>query len=264
MRAFLCCENELLDHQEQAHLELALRGDAVQAVLVEAEALAGGQLVVLALVADDGLAFQRGEDGVAGGAVGGQAGALVKGHQHELHVGGADEVEVCDAVLFVRDQVFQLGGIAGFQDVVHGRCLLFQNDFGVDHAAVGGAGAAQGPGRDGQKLPGMQGHFAPFCTQHEPAAALAAQVQGGAVVALGSDGRPAPHGKPCDGDTAAQLGRAGYRHGVPDGADLPQCEEGRSHGFVLLEWVSTLSIPVPASKVCGYNNVKIKKFISLP
>ena len=39
----------------------------MQAVLVKTEALAGGQFVILALVADDGLAFKGGEDGVAGG-----------------------------------------------------------------------------------------------------------------------------------------------------------------------------------------------------
>ena len=49
----------LCQHQQQTHLELALRRDAVQTVLVKAETLAGVQLVVPALVADDGLAFQR-------------------------------------------------------------------------------------------------------------------------------------------------------------------------------------------------------------
>ena len=41
----------------------------MQAVLIKAEALACVQLIVLALVADDGLALQGGEDGVAGCAV---------------------------------------------------------------------------------------------------------------------------------------------------------------------------------------------------
>ena len=63
----------LFQHQQQTHLELALRRDAVQTVLVKAETLAGVQLVVPALVADDGLAFQRGQDSVAGGTVRGQA-----------------------------------------------------------------------------------------------------------------------------------------------------------------------------------------------
>ena len=59
----------LLEHQQQAHLDAALRRDAVETVLVEAEALACVQLIVLALVADDGLALKGGEDGVAGCAV---------------------------------------------------------------------------------------------------------------------------------------------------------------------------------------------------
>ena len=70
-------ENRLFDDQQQAHLELALCGNAVQTVLVEAEALACIQFVVLALVANDGLALQRSQDGVAGSTVRGQAGALV-------------------------------------------------------------------------------------------------------------------------------------------------------------------------------------------
>ncbi|MFR2981357.1 MAG: hypothetical protein ACLTMO_05155 [Faecalibacterium prausnitzii] len=37
----------LLEHQQQAHLEAALRRDAVETVLVEAEALACVQLIIL-------------------------------------------------------------------------------------------------------------------------------------------------------------------------------------------------------------------------
>ena len=37
----------LLNHKQQAHFELALRGNAVQAVLIEAEALACVQLIIL-------------------------------------------------------------------------------------------------------------------------------------------------------------------------------------------------------------------------
>ena len=100
-------ENRLFDDQQQAHFEFALCGNAVQAVLIEAEALACIQFVVLALVANDGLALQRSQDGVAGCTVRGQAGALVKGHQHEFHVVGVSQVQVGDAALFVRDQVLQ-------------------------------------------------------------------------------------------------------------------------------------------------------------
>ena len=100
-------ENRLFDDQQQAHFEFALCGNAVQAVLIEAEALACVQLVILALIANNGLAFQRGQDGVAGCTVRGQAGALVKGHQHEFHVVGVGQVQIGDAALFVRDQVLQ-------------------------------------------------------------------------------------------------------------------------------------------------------------
>ena len=100
-------ENRLFDDQQQAHFELALCGNAVQAVLIEAEALACVQLVILALIANNGLAFQRGQDGVAGCTVRGQAGALVKGHQHEFHVVGVSQVQIGDAALFVRDQILQ-------------------------------------------------------------------------------------------------------------------------------------------------------------
>jgi len=119
----------------------------VQAVLVKTEALACSQLVVLALVADDGLALQCGQDGVAGSTVRGQAGALVKGHQHEFHVVGVSQVQIGDAALFVRDQVLQFGGCACFEDAVHSKVLLFEDDFGIDKAVVG-AGAAQRSGRE--------------------------------------------------------------------------------------------------------------------
>ena len=56
-------ENRLFDDQQQAHLEFALCGNAVQAVLIEAEALACVQLVILALIANNGLAFEGGQDG---------------------------------------------------------------------------------------------------------------------------------------------------------------------------------------------------------
>ena len=56
----------------------------MQAVLVEAEAVARVHEVILALVTDDGFALQRGDDGVARRAVRGQARARVKGHEHEL------------------------------------------------------------------------------------------------------------------------------------------------------------------------------------
>lgn len=63
-------ENRLFDDQQQAHLELALCSDAVQAVFVKTEALACGQLIVLTLIADDGFAFQRGQDALPGARCG--------------------------------------------------------------------------------------------------------------------------------------------------------------------------------------------------
>ena len=140
-------ENRVFDDQQQAHFEFALCGDTVQAIFIKTEALACGQLIVLTLIADDGFAFQRGQDGVAGCTVRGQAGALVKGHQHEFHVVGVSQVQVGDAALFVRDQVLQFGGCACFEDAVHRKVLLFEDDFGIDKAVVG-AGAAQRSGRE--------------------------------------------------------------------------------------------------------------------
>ena len=67
----------LLNHKQQAHFELALRGNAVQAVFVKAETFACVQLVILTLIVNDCFAFQCGQDGVAGGAVWGQAGARI-------------------------------------------------------------------------------------------------------------------------------------------------------------------------------------------
>ena len=97
----------LLHHKQQAHFELALRGNAVQAVFVKAETFACVQLVILTLIVNDCFAFQCGQDGVAGSTMRGQAGALVKGHQHEFHVVGVSQVQIGDAALFVRDQVLQ-------------------------------------------------------------------------------------------------------------------------------------------------------------
>lgn len=57
----------LLNHKQQAHFELALRGNAVQAVFVKAETFACVQLVILPLIVNDCFAFQCGQDGVAGG-----------------------------------------------------------------------------------------------------------------------------------------------------------------------------------------------------
>lgn len=62
----------LLNHKQQAHFELALRGNAVQAVFVKAETFACVQLVILTLIVNDCFAFQCGQDGVAGGAVWGR------------------------------------------------------------------------------------------------------------------------------------------------------------------------------------------------
>ena len=116
----------------------------------------------------------------------GQAGALVKGHQHEFHVVGVDEVEVCNAAVLVRNEIFQFGGLACFENVVHGEVLLFQNDFSIDHAAVGQT-AAEHFGRNGQQLAGMQRDSTALSTQKKYAATFPAQIQGSAVVILRGD-----------------------------------------------------------------------------
>lgn len=105
-------EDRLFDDQQQAHLELALCGNAVQAVLIEAEALACVQLVILALIANNGLAFEGGQDGIAGSTVRSQAGALVKGHQDKFHVVCMSDVQIGDAALFIRNEVLQFDGLA--------------------------------------------------------------------------------------------------------------------------------------------------------
>ena len=116
----------LLHHKQQAHFELALRGNAVQAVFVKAETFACVQLVILTLIVNDCFAFQCGQDGVAGGAVWGQADARIECHQHKLHVVCVDKVNISNAALFVRNQVFQGCGLASFDDVVQDRILLFK------------------------------------------------------------------------------------------------------------------------------------------
>ena len=191
----------------------------MQAVFVKTEALACGQLIVLTFIANDGLAFQRGQDGVAGCTVRGQAGALVKGHQHEFHVVGVDEVEVCNAAVLVRNEIFQFGGLACFENVVHGEVLLFQNDFSIDHAAVRQT-AAEHFRRNGQQLAGMQRDSTALSTQKEIAAAFPAQIQGGAIVIFRGDGGAAAQREPGNRYTLAQFCRAGNCHGFPDGTQL--------------------------------------------
>ena len=105
-------ENRLFDDQQQAHFEFALCGNAVQAVLIEAEALACVQFVILTLIANNGLAFEGGQDGIAGSAVRSQAGALVKSHQDKFHVVCMSDVQIGDAALFIRNEVLQFGGLA--------------------------------------------------------------------------------------------------------------------------------------------------------
>ena len=63
-------ENRLFDDQQQAHFEFALCGNAVQAVLIEAEALACVQFVILTLIANNGLAFEGGQDALPGARCG--------------------------------------------------------------------------------------------------------------------------------------------------------------------------------------------------
>ena len=62
----------LLHHKQQAHFELALRGNAVQAVFVKAETFACVQLVILTLIVNDCFAFQCGQDALPGARCGGR------------------------------------------------------------------------------------------------------------------------------------------------------------------------------------------------
>ena len=164
----------LLEDQQKAHLELFVGCDAVQSVFLKPEALAGGQFVVMAFVADGGLAVQRGQNGVAGGAVRGQARSGVKSHQHELHVVGADKVEVGDAALFVRDEVLQVEGLAGGDDVVHSD-LLFWNDFGVDESGVR-LSAAERLRRNGDQDVGRKRNAAVFFAEKQRALARCPEI----------------------------------------------------------------------------------------
>ena len=149
----------------------------------------------------------------------GQAGALVKGHQNEFHVVGVSQVQVGDAALFVRDQVLQFGGCACFEDAVHSKVLLFDDDFGIDKAVVG-AGAAQRSGRHPEQLAGVHGDVVGVAAQNKGTAALTAQIQGSAVVELRGDGGACAQRKPGDGHLLPELCRAGNGHGREDGPHL--------------------------------------------
>ena len=123
----------------------------MQAVFIKAETFACVQFVILTLIVNDCFAFQCGQDGVAGGAVWGQAGARIECHQHKLHVVCVDKVNIGNAALFVRNQVFQGCGLASFDDVVQDSILLFQNNFSIDHTDIR-AGSTQCFGRNSQKI----------------------------------------------------------------------------------------------------------------
>ena len=80
-----------------------------------------------------------------------QAGARIECHQHKLHVVCVDKVNIGNAALFVRNQVFQGCGLASFDDVVQDSILLFQNNFSIDHTDIR-AGSTQCFGRNSQKI----------------------------------------------------------------------------------------------------------------
>ena len=203
----------------------------MQAVLIETEALACVQLVILALIANNGLAFEGGQDGIAGSAVRSQAGALVKGHQDKFHVVGVDEVEVCNAAVLVRNEIFQFGGLACFENVVHGKILLFQNDFGIDHSTVGFC-AAQCFRRYIQHFSGFDRHFLPIDSQKKLAVSLTTQIKSGAVIVFRGDRSACAQGKPCYRHSIAQSGRSGNGHSIPDRANLGKCKRDIVHTAV--------------------------------
>ena len=203
----------------------------MQAVLIEAEALACVQLVILALIANNGLAFEGGQDGIAGSAVRSQASALVKSHQDKFHVVCMSDVQIGDAALFIRNEVLQFGGLACLDNVVHGKILLFQNDFGIDHSTVGFC-AAQCFRRYIQHFSGFDRHFLPIDSQKKLAVSLTTQIKSGAVIVFRGNRSACAQGKPCYRHSIAQSGRSGNGHSIPDRANLGKCKRDIVHTAV--------------------------------
>ena len=141
------------------------------------------------------------------------------------------DVQIGDAALFIRNEVLQFGGLACLDDVVHGKILLFQNDFGIDHSTVGFC-AAQCFRRYIQHFSGFDRHFLPIDSQKEPAVSLTTQIKSGAVIVFRGNRSACAQGKPCYRHSIAQSGRSGNGHSVPDRANLGKCKRDIVHTAV--------------------------------
>ena len=101
------------------------------AVLGKLEVLARVDGVRSALVADDALAFQAEDDGLARRGMLGQPCPGVKAHEDELHLVVVGQVHVDDLALLDGEQLGQLEDLAVFEHFVHGG-ILSDFDFGID------------------------------------------------------------------------------------------------------------------------------------
>ena len=141
------------------------------------------------------------------------------------------DVKIGDAALFIRNEVLQFGGLACLDDVVHGKILLFQNDFGIDHSTVGFC-AAQCFRRYIQHFSRFDRHFLPIDSQKKLAVSLTTQIKSGAVIVFRGNRSACAQGKPCYRHSIAQSGRSGNGHSIPDRANLGKCKRDIVHTAV--------------------------------
>ena len=141
------------------------------------------------------------------------------------------DVQIGDAALFIRNELLQFGGLACLDDVVHGKILLFQNDFGIDHSTVGFC-AAQCFRRYIQHFSGFDRHFLPIDSQKKLAVSLTTQIKSGAVIVFRGNRSACAQGKPCYRHSIAQSGRSGNGHSIPDRANLGKCKRDIVHTAV--------------------------------
>ena len=130
-----------------------------------------------------------------------------------------DKVNISNAALFVRNQVFQGCGLACFDDVVQDSILLFQNNFSIDHTDIR-AGSTQCFGRNSQKIIPRKGNCPAIFAQDKAAVAHSTHIQGRTVIAFRRNGSTRPKGKPGDRHLFAKVCRAGDCHIITDGAHL--------------------------------------------
>ena len=141
------------------------------------------------------------------------------------------DVQIGDAALFIRNELLQFGGLACLDDVVHGKILLFQNDFGIDRSTVGFC-AAQCFRRYIQHFSGFDRHFLPIDSQKKLAVSLTTQIKSGAVIVFRGNRSACAQGKPCYRHSIAQSGRSGNGHSIPDRANLGKCKRDIVHTAV--------------------------------